>query len=138
MHTRLTRRDFLQRVALGSLGLAVAGCGLTRDTGHYAVEITQQDRFNPGSLVIPAGATVVWKNSSTHVHTSTADPTLAQQQADVVLPDGAEAWNSGDLHTGDTFRHTFTVPGNYIYFSRYGEQNGMLGNVTVLENESSP
>lgn len=44
-------------------------------------------------------------------HTATADPGAVRDPDQVVLSEGAETFDSGNMFTGDEFRHTFTVPG---------------------------
>jgi len=55
---------------------------------------------------ISAGDTITWVNTA-----GTHDVTSAN------IPAGATAWASGDLNGSATFSRTFTVVGNYRYFS---------------------
>ncbi len=113
----------------------LTGCEIlaARSDNRYTVEMTGQNRFMPGTIEVPRGATVVWINRGRFEHTSTADPALARVPGHVILPAGADLWDSGELDTGMTWEHTFEVPGTYVYFCRPHELDGMLGSITVLE-----
>jgi plastocyanin len=95
------------------------------------VEMTSTLNFSPASVTIPAGGTVEWRNTAIMRHTVTADPALAKDAADVHLPPGAQAFDSGDVPAGQLYRHTFDVPGEYRYFCKPHESDGMVGTVTV-------
>ncbi len=57
--------------------------------------------FNPATLTIRAGSTVIWKNVSSVPHTVTSD-------------DG-QTFDSGNIAVGGTFRFTFKNAGTYSY-----------------------
>ena len=57
--------------------------------------------FNPATLTIKAGTTVIWKNVSSVPHTVTSD-------------DG-QTFDSGNLAVGGTFQFTFKSAGTYSY-----------------------
>lgn len=57
---------------------------------------------NPFTISLATQATVKWANADGTAHTVTDDG-------------GGATFNSGNLGTGGTFSHTFTVPGNYPY-----------------------
>jgi plastocyanin len=57
--------------------------------------------FQPAEITVPAGTAVKWKNTSKNFHTVTAD-------------DGS--WKSGLTGEGETFVHTFKMPGTYHYY----------------------
>jgi plastocyanin len=101
--------------------------------GDSVVEVgmTNQLRYTPETLRIRAGQTVVWRNGSDVLHTVTADPSRAAQASSVSLPEGVEAFDSGDMPPGATFRYTFTVPGEYTYFCVPHELAGMIGRIVV-------
>ena len=96
-----------------------------------SVHVTDQMKLDTETITIPAGATIEWQNSSTTAHTVTDDPTKAQNKSDAALPTGAEPWDSGMINPGQSFRHTFTVPGQYSYFYIPHEALGMVGKVVV-------
>lgn len=57
--------------------------------------------FQPRSLIVAAGATVIWTNNDSAPHTVTAY-------------DGS--FDSGIIVPGATFKHTFSSPGNVSYY----------------------
>jgi plastocyanin len=110
-----------------------AGLLAARSDDRYTVEMTDENRFLPGTVEIPAGSTVAWINRGRFVHTATADPTLATNPDYVVLPPGAPTWNSGNVPTGVQWAQTFTVPGTYVYFCQWHQDEEMLGSIIVTE-----
>ena len=66
------------------------------------------------------------------MRTITADPAKAQRPKRVLLPSDASPFDSGDVFSGERWAYTFDVPGTYIYFCRYHEQDEMIGAITVL------
>ena len=56
--------------------------------------------FNPATLTVSPGTTVVWGNNDSTTHTTTAD--------------GGQ-WNSGNLNAGGTFSVKLDTPGTYKY-----------------------
>lgn len=97
------------------------------------VGMTNSLDFTPAKVTIRAGETVVWKNGSVLVHTVTAIADSAADPAHVELPDGAEPFGSGRFGPGESYRHTFTVPGTYRYICIPHEAAGMTGTVVVKE-----
>lgn len=89
--------------------------------------------FDPATVTIKAGQTVVWENTTGLgiYHTVTCDPAVAQNMDDASYPPGAHAFDSGDINSKDSWEHTFTVPGTYKYFCIPHESHGMLGKVIV-------
>lgn len=57
--------------------------------------------FQPGSITINKGDTIIWTNNDSVAHTVTAD---------------SGSFASGMLSTGQTFSKTFSVPGTYSYY----------------------
>jgi plastocyanin len=141
MTGRPTRRAFLA-TAGGACSVALAGCTATGSGGDYDVGMTAV-AFDPPELAVDAGETVVWQNTSSRGHTVTA--------FDDGLPDGADYFASGGFDSesaardawrdglgglidgGETYSHTFTVPGTYSYLCVPHEQAGMVGTVEVGE-----
>jgi len=101
------------------------------DASQGMVNLTDAMKFDPATLTVTKGTTVTWRNSSQMVHTVTDDPAKASNKADAALPSGAEAWDSGDLNPGQTFSHTFDVPGTYKYFCIPHETLGMTATIIV-------
>lgn len=89
--------------------------------------------FSPAHFVIHEGDTVEFVNHTRGRHTVTGDPSLAKNPNNVVLPAGADPFNSGTLDAGETFTHTFDVAGEYRYICLPHEAMGMAGSFTVLE-----
>jgi plastocyanin len=99
------------------------------------VKMTGSLRFEPAELTIKAGESVTWVNDSPIAHTSTddlsANPVAQAHPEYTQLPAGADAWNSGFVAPGQSFTHTFTVPGTYAYICIPHALSGMRGAVTV-------
>jgi plastocyanin len=112
----------------------LAGCGVsTRDagaagpgaatgtppiilTGSAAVSIVNF-AFNPTTLTVSAGTTVVWTNTAPLTpHTVTSDP-------------GAPVAFDGPVDAGSTFSFTFTVIGTYHYHCTI--HPGMHGTIII-------
>jgi plastocyanin len=118
--------------------LAVSSCGLGGPAYKppppgvdVVVDMTSGLNFTPSSLTIIVGQTVEWRNKAIMHHTVTADPRLAKNPANVVLPSGAEPFNSGDIKPGQVYRRTFTVPGDYRYVCLPHEGDGMVAMLHV-------
>ncbi len=82
--------------------------------------------FNPSTVTIDPGDTVVWNNTSDLPHTVTASD---------------NSWDSGNLNTGQSYSRTFTTPGTYTYYCRYhgtAAGAGMAGTVVVRGAEQQP
>jgi len=87
--------------------------------------------FQPATIKVKAGQTVMWKNSSSEVHTVTADPSVAVNPKDVALPKGAKQFDSGYLNPGKTYEQTFRTPGTYRYVCTLHEAQHMIGQIIV-------
>src|SRR5262249_30530929 len=74
------------------------------------------DFFDPGTINVQPGTTVVWVNQGRHNHTATSLD---------------EAWDSGDIAPGRTYSVTFDRPGTFRYFCRHHTQERMEGTVVV-------
>ena len=116
------------------VGLLGADECLARDKEVPAtviVRMTDGLRFKPTRVVVHASDTVEWQNKSTLPHTVTADARRAAEGKEVILPPGAEPFDSGEIAAGGTYRHTFTVPGTYKYICVPHADLGMIGEVSV-------
>jgi plastocyanin len=83
--------------------------------------MTQLKTFDPATITVPVGTTVVWTNTSTNLqHTTTSD-------------DGGATWDSGILDPNGvgTFPFTFTTAGTYNYHCNV--HPGMVGSVIVQD-----
>lgn len=138
---RMTRRRLLRGAGLtmASLGvlpvLQACSNGSAHESGDETpvIEMNDQMRFEPASLVIRVGQTVTWRNVGAMVHTSTCDPERAQRPEHAALPDGAEPWDSGLIRAGESWSRSFDLPGDYTYFCTPHEAGGMIGSLTVEE-----
>lgn len=136
----MNRRAFLA-AAGGATAAISAGCG--GDDPEYDVDMAS-NRFLPEEYRVAVGETVRWGNSSTQGHTVTAYGNGLPEGADFFASGGyddeqaaregfANGEQAGLLFTGDTFEHTFSVPGTHSYFCIPHERAGMVGRVVVEE-----
>jgi plastocyanin len=135
-----------RRRVLTALGTAFAtagaGCaavgksGVDGDIGMTAVA------FKPTKFTVERGDEVVWYNNSARAHSITAYDDGIPEDAAYFATGGydseraaLEAWDgmSGSITTGETFSHTFEVPGIYNYFCIPHERAGMVGTIVVEE-----
>ena len=101
--------------------------------GDVAAEVAMNDqlRYTSETVRIRTGQAVRWTNTSSLIHTVTADPAKASNPSSVSLPSNARPFDSGDLRPGDVFTHTFSEPGTYRYFCIPHEGAGMVATVIV-------
>ena len=129
----LTRRETLALLATP----LVAACFSERPedgTGpgdEVEIRMTPQLVFDPALVQVETGQEVVWRNTSSFAHTSTADVSLASDPSNVQLPAGAQPWHSGVVPGGGEYRMTFSVPGTYRYFCQPHEAQDMVGTIVV-------
>ena len=93
--------------------------------------MTESQTFEPKTITVKTGDTVVWKNVSDMTHSVTDVSSLAALAADAAVPPNAKEFDSGLIAPGKEYSHTFTVPGTYKYFCIPHEAVGMLGTVIV-------
>ncbi|MEF8851271.1 MAG: plastocyanin/azurin family copper-binding protein [Haloarculaceae archaeon] len=139
----MDRRAFLA-TSVGAVATALAGCtaGGSSGSGDYDVGMSTMD-FLPASLTVEVGETVVWRNTSKQGHTVTAYEGAIPEGAEYFATGGFDSqsaaedgWTGGlegRLSSGQTFEHTFEVPGDYGYYCIPHEPSGMVGTVTVTE-----
>lgn len=121
-------------IALGPAGAAAQSeSAATEEAPGASVAMTDELTFAPNSVTIQAGERVVWRNTSNVRHTATLDPDEAFQEGLVAMPEGAEEFNSGMIEPGETYTHSFEVPGRYQYFCIPHQAAGMVGEVIVEE-----
>jgi len=141
----MERRAFL-RAAVPTAAVGLAGCIGSGEPTDYDVGMGAKE-FRPETLEVTAGTTVTWLNTNKQGHSVTA--------YESGLPDGAEYFASGDFDSeaaardawgnssggtmfeGQTFEHTFEVPGEYPYFCIPHEVGGMVGTVVVTEESAT-
>ncbi|MCH8812352.1 MAG: hypothetical protein IID07_11005 [Gemmatimonadetes bacterium] len=102
-------------------------------SGEVAAEVAMNNQlmYVPAAVTISVGQAVRWRNPSAVVHTVTADPSKAMQAANVRLPAGVDAFDSGDIGPGGSFTWTFTEPGEYRYVCIPHEGDAMVGTIIV-------
>jgi plastocyanin len=116
--------------AATALGLSVCPGGAAAEP-ERTVRMTGVPSYSPDQVIVQVGQAVRWVNVSDVEHTVTADPTAAPGRAFVHVPPGAEAFDSGPIAPGGTFRRTFRTPGTFVYFSRPHVDAEVIGTVTV-------
>ena len=85
--------------------------------------VTIKDRkFNPPTLTIKAGETVTWVNKDDHDHT-----------VDGQVENDDDDFDSGNLGSGDSFKHTFDKSGKFKYACSYHPR--MKGTIIVLAED---
>ena len=72
-------------------------------------------KYKPAEIKIKVGETVAWTNNDDREHTITADD---------------NAFKSGPLRTGKTYRHKFTSAGRYPY---HDDHFGRMKGVVIVE-----
>jgi plastocyanin len=151
----VSRRGMLRRasggLAAGAIASGAAGSASAQEDGGggggatHTVDMTDGLVFDPDSITIAPGDTVVWENVGGIGHSVTA--------YEDELPEGASYWasggfdseqaardaysagnpDSGDVPGGESWEHTFETTGEYGYFCIPHEAAGMVASVTVEE-----
>jgi plastocyanin len=94
-------------------------------TSGQVTVVMQNIAFNPPTITIHVGQTVVWRNDDTAPHTTTS----GSCSGNVCTP--TPGWDSGTLNPGQSFSHTFDMAGTFSYYCRiHGEV--MQGTVVVM------
>jgi len=109
-------------VGVGALLVACifASSTLARATA-WVVDIPE-DVFNPGSLSVSVGDSVVWTNNDAEDHTVTSGENC--------IPDSI--WDSGDIEPGGSFVRVFDVAGVFPYYCVYHCAMGMTGTIVAV------
>lgn len=137
-------RRTLLRLAGAGLAGGLAGCSGTdsggstpTETREVRVDMTDGLKFDPETVTIAVGDTVVWETVGKVAHSVTA----YQEQ----LPEGAAYFASGEFQTeaaarssypdgsvgtDETYSHTFELAGEFPYFC-VPHESGMKGTVVV-------
>ena len=145
----MDRRSALATLGTGCLGVlagcaSVLGADIDYDIGMSAAA------FVPQRLRVDVGTEVVWYNNSSRGHTVTAydagipeeasyfasggfEDETAAREAFWDWRDDPEGTGGGMLTSGESYRHTFEVPGEYRYVCLPHEQGGMVGTIVVEE-----
>ena len=112
-----------------TLAVLVAGVGFLIPTGlieaHQDSEATFEVQvvdfaFEPATMTVPVGSTVIWTNTGNRPHTVTA-------------ADGS--FDSGRLDPGEQFSHVFDQPGTFTYSC--GFHPDMQGSIVVTESQTN-
>lgn len=82
-------------------------CQSKPERTSFAVELTDVGQLDPGSLKVPLGATVRWKNTG-----------LIPRQIAPIQGQNSPL-HSGWLYPGEVWSYTFTQPGTYRYAGLY-------------------
>jgi plastocyanin len=106
----------------------------------HTVDMTDGLVFDPDSLTIAPGDTVVWENVGSVGHSVTAYEENIPSEAEYFASGGFEseeaarsAYPEGDIPGGESFQHTFEVTGPYEYFCIPHEGAGMIASLEVVE-----
>ena len=136
-----TRRRILATLGTAGVG-GLAGCLSTFDRPEYDIGM-RATAFAPEEITVDAGTTVVWRNTSARGHTVTAYESTLPEGAEFFASGGydstdeaREAWHDtsgGRIETGETFSHTFEIPGEYGYVCLPHETSSMVGTIVVEE-----
>ena len=146
-HRARDRTAVSRRRVLAALGTAaavgVAGCaggGGASAQDDYDVGMTAV-AFDPTEITVSVGDTVVWANTSSRGHTVTAYDSGIPDDAAFFASGGYDSTEAardafgsglgGLIDSGDTWSHTFEVPGEYEYLCIPHEASGMIGTVVV-------
>ena len=99
-------------------GAAAAPLAAVPVVAGEAVEIAMEDdRFDPQALTVPAGTVVTWRNRGGDWHS-------------VAAFDGS--FESAQVSPGESFSHTFGVPGTYRFICKHHGRQGMMGQIVVV------
>lgn len=99
--------------------------------GVLVIRMSDDMAFNPEHALINVGDTVVWIQEGAMPHTTSDGPGKAAVPEHALLPEGADAWDSGLLEPGRRFSVVFATPGEYTYLCTIHEAAGMVGHITV-------
>ncbi|MCQ4333981.1 halocyanin [Natronomonas sp. F2-12] len=145
----MDRRAFL-RVAGAGCAVSLSGClgGVVDGLGIGGLSDEDFDigmsanAFLPEEYEVSAGETVVWGNNGSRGHTVTAYETIPAD-AEYFASGGhddpgtaRDAWyerGDGNISPGETYEHTFEIPGRYNYFCIPHESGGMVGAIVVTD-----
>lgn len=100
--------------------------------GPAVVVMTDDLQFDPPFMVVSVGATIIWQNVSSSIHSVTDTPGAEAYRGDATLPPGAAPFDSGNIAPGAFYSHTFSVAGTYTYYCRHHEHQGMVGQIVVM------
>jgi plastocyanin len=134
-----TRRELLQAAGTAAVVTGGAATAAAQNGETHTVDMTDQLVFDPETIQIAPGDTVVWENVGTIGHSVTAYedeiPADAAYFASGDFETESAARNGypsqGDIGGDGSYEHTFEVEGSYGYFCIPHEGVGMVGEVIV-------
>ncbi len=131
------QKSFKSMVVIGGIFLTnlVFGGSPRTHPRSFIVSTTNNLTFEPDSIEVMPGDTIVWVNGSFLVHTVTCDTALATIKGSALLPEGALPFNSGNLNPGERFSIVLTIPGKYRYFCIPHEGAKMRGTIIVKDQK---
>lgn len=147
--TGVSRRAFLAGAGVAAGTAGTASVATAQEGQRRTVEMTDSLVFDPDSLTIAPGDTVVWENVGSIGHSVTAYAEEIPEDAEYFASGDFDAEqaarsaytagdpDSGDIAGGQTYEHTFEVVGTYGYFCIPHESAGMVGQITVQEGGPS-
>lgn len=109
-------RGFAMVLVLASLVLSLSAVGNVRAAQTWTV-FMGDNYYQPQTVTINVGDTVVWNNTGASYHTATS------------LIGQAVTWDTGYLQPGQTYSFTFTKAGNFSYYC--SPHPDMTGTVVV-------
>lgn len=139
MTTDFGRRAVLRMgaSALASSGV-LAGC-LGDASEERTVSMGHRFTFQPETVRIETGGTVIWTNDSDVGHTVTAYEDAIPPEASYFASGGFDSESmarnrvsDGLVAPGESYEHTFEVAGTYEYYCIPHESSGMVGTVEVV------
>jgi plastocyanin len=104
-------------IPLGSSSTTTQTAQATPEAGTVVVPLANYT-FNPGTLEIPAGTTVIFRNTDPDPHTVTSE---------------SGAWAESQLQQGQEFKFTFNTTGNFPYFCQFHGAKGGVGMAGVIK-----
>lgn len=121
--------------ALGGIAPAQSRATLKRASASASpsvvIKMNSDMKFVPKTITIQRGETVEFKNTSQDFHNAVDDPQHAGNPTGMALPGAAKPFDTGYLKPGETYKHTFTVPGTYHYTCTLHEPEHMSGTIIV-------
>jgi plastocyanin len=138
-----TRREVLRAATGAGVVAGTARRSVAQEGQRHTVEMTDQLVFDPDSITVAPGDTIVWENVGTIGHSVTAYEDGIPADAAYFATGGFDAEDaarsaytagdpeSGDVAGGESFEHTFEVEGVYEYFCVPHESAGMVASVDV-------
>ncbi len=113
----------MNKSLLFSISVGIVFLFVSSTVNAATVNVTMQNfAFQPATMTINMGDTVVWTNMDNTIHTSTSGSDCT--------PSGM--WDSGDMAVGQTFSLTFNTPGTFPYHcTHHCATNNMVGTIIV-------